>query len=180
MTDTTNSSFQISLPVTFRLAQKDDLPRLEWFGQYTHYRNVFQRNFRDQQAGRRFMLLADMNGFPIGQIFAQLVFPDEGIEPRGHYVQQATAYFYSLRVMDMFRGHGLGKRLLQEAEQLGKQAGCVRGSIAAARDNPRARRMYERAGYVVVGEDRGEWSYTDHLGRLRQVREPCFVLEKYL
>lgn len=164
--------YLLEVPIIFRLATPDDLPKLEWFGQYAHFRSIFQRTFAEQCAGKRFMLVADFNHFPIGQIFGQIN-PAAALQP-------SRAYFYSLRVMDMFRGHGIGSWLLHEAEKYAQSRECERAAIAAAKDNPRARRLYERKGYRVISEDRGEWSYVDHLGRVQQVREPCWVLEKPL
>lgn len=165
----TPPALSITLDVKFRVARADDLPKLEWFGQYTHFRTVFRRTYRDQVRGRRLMLIAECNNFPIGQIFMQT----------GHENRQRT-YFYSLRVMDMFRGQGIGTRLLEEAESIAMTYGYPIATIAAAKDNPRARRLYERQGYQVIGEDAGFWSYIDHENRTHHVHEPCWVLEKRL
>ena len=43
------SAFALELEVRLRLARQDDLPKLEWFGQYTHYRRIFLRTFAEQQ-----------------------------------------------------------------------------------------------------------------------------------
>ena len=51
-------------------------------------------------------------------------------------------------------------------------------TIAAAKTNHAARLLYERLGYEVFTDDRGEWSYTDHLGKVRHVKEPCWLLQK--
>ena len=37
---------------------EEDLPKLEWYGEYLHFRRVFRRAYDDQLAGRRLMLLA--------------------------------------------------------------------------------------------------------------------------
>ncbi len=160
---------QVGLAITFRTARLDDLPKLEWYGQYTHFRNVFRKTYKEQLQGRRLMLVADCGGFPIGQVFMQT-----GGETR------RKTYFYSLRVMDMFRGHGIGSRLLDEAENIAIAYGYMSASIAAAKDNPRARQLYERHGFLLIGEDAGRWSYVDHEGKSRYVHEPCWVLEKTL
>jgi len=52
--------------------------------------------------------------------------------------------------------------------------------ISVATRNTAARRLYERLDYRIFSEDPGEWSYVDHLGQVREVREPAFVLEKWL
>lgn len=164
----------LSLPVHFRLARADDLLRLEWFGQYAHLRNVLAHGFNEQKRGIRALIVAEMNNFPVGLIAIHLQ-RSEWLHPG-----KRRAYFYSLRVLDMLRGQGIGTHLLCTAEAHAARQGCVRASIAAAKTNPDARRLYEKQGYVMVAEDAGKWSYTDHLGKRQQVEEPSWVLEKDL
>ena len=175
MTTTERHALSLQLEVVFRIAERTDLPRLEWGGEYTHFRRVFKSAFEDQQAGRRLMLLADLNGWPIGQVFIQLESYDTLFNPAGK-----RAYLYSLRVMEMFRQKGLGTALLHEAESVLRDREYKSLSIAAAKDNPGARRLYERLGYRVFTEDMGRWQYIDHEGRTRHVVEPCWLLEKTL
>lgn len=163
----------LELPITFRFAQEDDLPKLEWFGQYAHFRQLYRRTFADQVAGRRAMLLAVCQEFPIGQIFIHI-----SQSPISRFDRHA--YFYSLRVLDMFQRLGIGTRLLEAAEAIALERSLRRATIAAAKNNPGARRLYERMGYRVFREDAGEWNYIDHKGDLRHVSEPSWVLEKRL
>ena len=165
----------VELPIVLRLARSSDLPKLEWYGQYTHFRALFHRTYREQQQGRRLMLIADCNDFPIGQLFVQLNTSEYNRHPG-----QKRAYFYSLLVMDLFQGKGIGSSLLNKAEAIVMGNGCGWATIAAAKDNPSARRLYERRGYHVVNEDPGKWSYRDHEGKIQQVHEPCWILEKRL
>ncbi len=165
----------LEMKVAFRPAEREDLPKLEWYGQYTHFRRVFQRAYEDQLAGRRLMLLADVNGWPVGQIFIQLEMFDDSY-PGGH----KRAYLYSLRVMDAFQKQGIGTALVREAEFILMERHYQSVSIAAAKDNEGARRLYERLGFRVFTEDAGRWHYVDHEGHTRQVVEPCWVLEKQL
>lgn len=175
MTALETMALTIELPIVIRLATASDLPKLEWYGQFTHFRTLFTRTFREQQQGQRLMLVADCNNFPVGQVFVQLhnqeFHPSKG---------QKRAYLYSLRVMDMFQGKGIGTRLLQQAESIVSKAGYSWTSIAAAKDNPPARRLYQKHGYRVFAEDAGNWNYVDHEGKVQYVHEPCWVLEKRL
>lgn len=175
MTTLDPASFTLEMSIRLRIATKDDIPRLEWFGQYAHYRNVFRRTFREQIDGRRLILIADCNDFPVGHIFIQL-------KSGNRYIADgmSRAYFSSFRVMEMFRGQGLGTRILKEAELIITERGFRWATIAAGKDNPRALNLYERLGYQRFGEDPGRWSYVDHHGVLRQVEEPCWILEKDL
>ena len=162
-------TLQIALSVVIRAATLADLPQLEWYGQYAHYRNLFRQAYHDQQLGSRLILVADCNGFPIGTISVLLI-DDEVIHKQ--------AYFYSLRVMEMFHSRGIGTRLLIEAETRMLALGYNQFVIAAAKTNHAARRLYEHLGYEVFMDDPGEWSYTDHLGNVRHVKEPCWLLQK--
>jgi ribosomal protein S18 acetylase RimI-like enzyme len=174
-TEFERGTLKLQLDVVFRPARRDDLPKLEWYGEYTHFRRVFAKAYEDQGQGKRLMLLACANHWPIGQVFIQLVNTDD-IFAFGN----KRAYLYSLRVMDAFRGQGLGTALMTEAERVLHDRNYTTASIAAAKDNPGARRLYERLGFEVVAEDAGHWNYVDHEGRTRHVVEPCWLLEKQL
>jgi ribosomal protein S18 acetylase RimI-like enzyme len=170
-----SSELVLEIPVTIRVAIREDIPKLEWYGQFAHFRNLIRRAYREQLKGRRLLLVADFNGFPIGQIFIQLDSAN-GIVADG----RNRAYFYSFRVMDMFQGKGIGSRLLQEAESILIERGFRYATLSVAKDNPGAFRLYERQGYYVVGQDPGQWNYVDQYGVTRYVEEPCWVLEKRL
>jgi ribosomal protein S18 acetylase RimI-like enzyme len=92
--------------------------------------------------------------------------------------QGERAYLYSLRVMEMFQGLGIGTRLIGEAEAHVRSLGYKSTTIAAAKRNADALRLYQRLGYAIFGHDDGKWSYTDHKGIVRSVHEPCWLLEK--
>jgi len=174
MTALAQRTMPLNMVITFRFAEKTDLAKLEWGGEHTNFRRVFQQAYNDQKAGNRLMLLADVNSYPIAQIFIQLENFDEfaiGFGKRG--------YLYSLRVMTPFQRRGIGTALMREAERVLRERDYESVSIASAKDNPGARRLYERLGFKVYTEDSGRWSYIDHEGRTRQVNEPCWMLEKY-
>lgn len=169
-------AISLALQVMLRVATAEDLPKLEWYGQYTHFRNLFRRTFREQQAGRRLMLLADLNQFPIGHVFIHF-------KPSNSHPQETDggrAYLYSFRVMEMFRGQGIGTWLLQEAESVILDHALNWATIAVAKENQGAQRLYQRQGYRIYGEDAGQWSYVDHRGITRHVHEPCWLMEKHL
>ena len=165
---------ELQLTVTLRPATRADLPKLEWFGEYTHFRNLFSRTYQEQQRGHRLMLLADLNDFPIGQIFLHLK-PAHNRRFAGSHI-----YLYAFRVMQMFRGQGIGSWLLEEAECIAIARGHTWTTIAVAKDNPAALRLYQRRGYQVYAEDAGQWNYVDDQGKTRYVDEPCWLLEKSL
>lgn len=166
-------ALSINLDVRIRVATKADIPRLEWYGQYTHFRNLFRKAYREQLQNRRMILVADCNNFPIANLFIQMKSANGRIANG-----ESRFYLYSFRVMDMFQGKGIGTRLITTAEDLMRDRGFRFGTIAVAKDNLGALRLYERLGYKKFAEDPGRWSYVDHRGIVRKVEEPCWLLEK--
>lgn len=166
-------SFIVELPIYIRTATLEDIPRLEWYGQYKHYRNLFRKAYREQMLGKRLIIVAACNNFPIGYLFIQLQSGNPRIADG-----KTRAYFYSFRVMEIFQSRGIGTQLLSEAETMMAERGYRWGTIAVAKDNTAAKRLYERLGYRIFAEDPGKWSYTDHTETVRNVEEPCWLLEK--
>lgn len=175
MTTYEPAALMLQMAVTIRLATKTDVPKLEWYGQFTHFRNLIQRAYREQVRGRRLMLVADLNGFPIGQVFIQLESTNQLIADG-----RVRSYLYSFRVMEMFRGMGIGTALLHESEAILRGRGYSVVTLSVAKDNPDALRLYQRNGYRIYADDPGQWSYVDHRGITRFVDEPCWMLEKKL
>ena len=92
----------------------------------------------------------------------------------------SSAYIYSFRVRPPYRGTGIGTLLLKTAETDVGKRGYQWITLNVGRDNPDARRLYERLGYIVVADEPGRWSYLDHNGHRRHVHEPSWRMEKEL
>lgn len=165
----------LQLPIVIRQANVNDVRLLEWHGQFKHYRRLFQRAYREQLTGYKHLLVAASNDYPIGRLFIQF---------RGRRTALADGiergYLYSLHVMELLRGKGVGTRLILGAERILMARGYSIATIAVAQLNTGALNLYERLGYQVFGEDAGHWHYYDHRGRLREVHEPSYLLAKSL
>jgi hypothetical protein len=70
--DMSAQRFSITLPICVRLARRDDLRRLEWFGMLTPFREVLERDFERAEQGELIYLVAEANGYPIGQVEVDL------------------------------------------------------------------------------------------------------------
>jgi ribosomal protein S18 acetylase RimI-like enzyme len=169
------TALHVSLAIHFRLAVEADLPNLEWYGQFTHFRSLFRKTFQEQKMGRRAMLIADCQGYPIGHIFVQFA-----RSQTAYTDDDERAYLYSLRVMEMFQGQGIGTRLIQMAEALIRDRRMAWVTIAVGKQNIGALRLYERLGYEIYADDPGRWSYRDHQGIVRHMNEPSWLLQKCL
>jgi ribosomal protein S18 acetylase RimI-like enzyme len=163
------------IDVRIRQATAEDVALLEWKGLFWQYRGIFEHTFAEQAAGRRLMLVATHNGYPVGRLFVQLS-PGVPLYSDG----STRAYLYSLRVIDRFQRQGVGSRLIAAAEDMLRAREYRWATIAAATDNPRARRLYERLGYTYFHDEPGCWSYTDPDDVTHAVVEPCWVFQKAL
>ena len=76
-----------------------------------------------------------------------------------------SARLYSLAVAARAAGAGLGKRLLAAAEQAARRRGADRLTLEVRTDNAAAIRLYDRAGYALLG--RRENYYGDGTPALR-------------
>lgn len=57
-------------------------------------------------------------------------------------------YIDTLSVSPQFQGYGIGTALIKEAEKMAKQIGYSRISLNVAHDNPAAKSLYQKLGYV--------------------------------
>lgn len=164
---------RLSIDCIVRGVRAGDLPQLEWFGSYAHLRHMEEANLRDVEAGAKLWLVAEANGFPAGhlKINVRVEDPLRG-NPRG--------YIFALRVFEPFQGLGIGTTLIRAAEDVLRGQRFRYVSIAVGKDNPRARRLYERLGYGIYREEVGRWQYVDLEGRLHRIEEPEFLMDKPL
>jgi hypothetical protein len=65
-------SFAITLEITIRESVAADLPCLEWYGLFSEHRELIQEAYRRQRNSEVLMLQADLNGFPVGQLWLDL------------------------------------------------------------------------------------------------------------
>ena len=161
--------------VVIRHLREKDLRAIEWDGEYAHYRRIYARAFREARRGHQILYIAEYGSAIIGQIFIQLNGVQSDPQP-----QPYTAYLYSFRVKPQYRNMGGGSALIRMAERELSDRSYHRILIGVAKHNSLARRLYERHGYHIIGEDPGRWSYLDHKNRIQHVVEPTFILEKII
>lgn len=169
------AQFDVDLPISVRHARRDDLLGLEWNSEMWRFRDLFRQAFDEAQQERRMMLIADAGGYPVGRIFAQLC--------AGNFYYAdglSRAYLYSLAVMPMLQGHGIGTQLVLAAESELAARGYITVTIAVAVENERAKQLYERLGYQVFRKDNSKWAYQDPNGETHHINEMCWALKKEL
>ena len=162
--------------MVIRPVTESDLPDLEWKGEYQHFRRLYAEAFHMMQNKKAILWVAVLPGVGlIGQLFVQLS------SGRNELANGSTrAYIYGFRIKPDYQNHGIGTQMMQIAEKDLAQRGFQWITLNVGRDNPGARRLYERLGFRVVANEPGRWSYQDDQGMIRQVNEPAWRMEKRL
>jgi len=162
--------------VVIRLADEEDLPALEWEGEFTHFRRVYADAYQRMMRGYSLIWVAELpqTGL-IGQVFIQLVCDRPELADGAN-----RAYLYSFRVRPAYRSMGIGSHVMDVVEEDLRHRGFHYVTLNVARDNPRAQQLYVRRGYRVVAPEPGVWSYPDSKGVWHQVNEPAWRMEKGL
>ena len=142
--------WNIQSRILIRPASEPDLRPLEWHGG-RDLRSFYQEVWDKHRARELLYLVGDFNGYPIGQVL--IIWSGKPSHPHFPDVQ-------SLRVHPAFRGMGVGSRLIEAAENCARENGCAQLGLSVSIENPKARKLYERCGYVARGEVYlDEWSY---------------------
>lgn len=139
----------------FRNAIADDLqPLLELENQCFEHDRLSPRSFQWMiRRAHASLIVAQSRGQVMG--YALLLFH------RG----TSLARLYSIAIAPGARGHGLGKRLLAEAERRAREHDCAYLRLEVRADNPTAIGLYEGVGYRRFGQI--DDYYEDHARALR-------------
>lgn len=163
-------------PVLIRQANQDDLPDLEWNGEYSHFRRLYADTYKMVEQDNAIIWIAEMDGKGlIGQCFVSL---------KGNRPELADgknrAYIYGFRIQPQFRNQGIGSLMMRTIQDDLQKRGFLQVTLNVGQDNYAAHRFYDRLGYIIVASDPGRWSYIDDKGKRRDVHEPAWRMIKDL
>ena len=132
--DLPHETLVAGVPIWIRPCRAEDLPELEWCGAYREQRELAERTFAAMERGAQLMWVADVGGFPIGQIWVDL----------------SRDRLWAARVFPALRGRGIGSRLARVAERELGARGRPTASVAVEVENTAALRFWMREGYRLV------------------------------
>jgi ribosomal protein S18 acetylase RimI-like enzyme len=162
--------------VHIRPLEKTDLVALEWDGEYTHFRKLYQQHYESSLGGNtRIWVAVKADAEIIGQVFLLLLSRQQELAD-GVF----QAYLFSFRIKPAYRDQGLGGFMLEMMESYLRERGFRFLRLNVARANPLARRMYEKHGYRIIGPDPGIWRYQDQNGEWQTCHEPAWKMIKKL
>jgi ribosomal protein S18 acetylase RimI-like enzyme len=170
-------TFEVLPPgLVIRQANKEDLPGLEWKGQYIHYRRLFAQAYDEAENGNAVLWICELPTCGIiGQAFVQLLSQNRDLADGS-----LKAYVHGVRVMPEYRNFGIGTLLMNTVEKDLLERGYGEIILNVSRNNPGALRLYQRLGFRIIGADAGEWSYIDHRGIRCFVKEPAWRMKKII
>ena len=160
----------LSIDVTIRLCEQKDLLDLEWFGLFSDLRNLYDSAYERHVKGENIMLVAEVNHFPVGQVWIDLT----------KLKNDSIGVLWALRVLPPLQNLGIGTSLIRSAESLLSGHGYNIAELGVAKDNNGAKRLYERLGYRVVGDNIEKWDYITLKGETVHVVEHEWILRKPL
>jgi ribosomal protein S18 acetylase RimI-like enzyme len=157
--------------VLIRLLEERDLRLLEWHGG-EDLRTFYDWQWQSHLSGEREVMVADFHGFPIGQV---------AIQWTGKIHHPQIPDIQSLRVMEVFRGQGIGSKLIEVCESEVLRRNYKQIGLAVGLENPHAKRLYERLGYQVLGTPYPDkWHYQKTNGEIVFVEEVVVDLVKQI
>ncbi len=162
--------------IILRPLRENDLPAMEWEGEFSHFRNLFTDLWdKVKKKIAKAWIIENSQGYMIGQVFLQM---------RSDRLELADgwnrAYLYSFRIRPEYRNFGIGSRMVKLLEAYLSDVGYTRITLNVARTNLAAIRLYHRCGFKIVAEEPGIWSYPDDQGKWQTIEEPSWRMEKIL
>jgi GNAT superfamily N-acetyltransferase len=141
--------------------------------------DFFTDRLARQQDGRGVLLVAWLDDRPVGDVYLALE-PADVPQVRRHL--PGVPQLIHLEVVGPLQRRGIGTALLHAAEDTARRLGYEQITLAVGVDNPGARRLYERLGYVDWrhGTIVASWQERDRDGPPVTVSETCDVLVKRL
>jgi ribosomal protein S18 acetylase RimI-like enzyme len=149
MNEESGKQFKVTMSITIRACVSEDLPNMEWFGLFTPHREIILSAYERHLRKENLMLVADANGFPIGQVWVDL-------EKKK---ADSAGLIWALRVIPWLQSLGIGTRLIQAGEQALRRRGYHYAMIGVEIQNEDARRLYERLGYQILTREQEDYSY---------------------
>jgi GNAT superfamily N-acetyltransferase len=135
-----------------------------------------------QKRGEGVYLIAWHDHTPVGHFLLRWSGPDDARVMK--YVDVTHSAFLEAGATSVaYRRKGIATALIREAERLARAKGCTQiGLSVGSTDNPDAKRLYEKLGYVDWG--RGEflisWEYIDKHGNHGTESEVVTYMHKRL
>lgn len=171
---------QHELLVDIKPAEESQLDVLEEVFSPDNRTNPQYRRYAVQKKNEGVYLIAWLHDEPIGHFLLRWSGPqDEHVNQ--HVDVTRSAFLEAGLTVDPYRKKGVATSIIHEAERLAKERGCAHiGLEVGSTDNPEARRLYEKLGFVDWGHGEFEisWEFIDRNGNRRIDSEIVIYMQK--
>ncbi|MEU8505087.1 GNAT family N-acetyltransferase [Streptomyces brevispora] len=158
--------------VVLRLTARDLLPGdLEfcgWSGSPLHLENVAGQLTRARRGEVDYLAVCPPSGVPVAI---------GGID---YGARRGAGTLMQLAVHPALQSCGIGTFLIGAAERRITSRGLRRAELGVEEDNPRARALYERLGYVAYGRQPDSWDELAPDGSVRRYETVCTQMAREL
>jgi ribosomal protein S18 acetylase RimI-like enzyme len=159
---------QVAIPLTIRDLTPEDLPSCAWSGSATHLASIAKALDRAGRGEADYLAACPPSGLPValgGVDYAKI--PGAGV-------------LWQLAVHQALQSCGIGTILIHAAEQRIRARGLHRAELGVEENNPRARALYERLGYVAYGREPDSWDEEAPDGSITRYETVCTLMRKDL
>ena len=159
---------EVVLPLTIRDLTPADLPACAWAGSATHLASIARALDRARRGEVDYLAVCPPSGLPVavgGVDYART--PGAGT-------------LWQLAVHEAVQSCGIGTILIQAAEQRIRARGRHRAELSVEENNPRARALYERLGYLAYGREPDSWDEEAPDGSTVRYETVCVLMRKEL
>jgi ribosomal protein S18 acetylase RimI-like enzyme len=140
---------QVILPLTFRDMTRADIATMGWSGGQSHLNNMQMQLSRAAEGKADYLVACPPSDLPVGKC---------GID---YQTGDGTGMIWQVAVHPALQSLGIGTALIAEAEVRIKARGVGTARLNVENNNPRARKLYERLGYVARDETTEYWMTDD-------------------
>lgn len=160
--------------LNIRLMREEDLPLIEWDGEYARYRQSYKEVYHRSQQGLSWPLIAETaaDGM-IGQIFLSAKNANPVYSPRESYL-----FLTSFRVKPAFRDRGVGGELMNACERVAREHHFGLILLNCAEDNVRGLAFYQKHGFDILRPEDCRWTYINENGMVVNEHQASYLMRK--
>jgi len=158
--------------VVLKLSVRDlvpaDLEHCGWSGSERHLAGVAEQLERARLGDVDYLAVCPPSGLPLAK---------GGVDYR---VKEGVGTLWQLAVHPALQSCGIGTLLVAAAEQRIRRRGLRQSELGVEENNPRARALYERLGYVAFDRQPDSWDMQAPDGSLYRYETMCTLMRKDL
>ena len=159
---------EITVPVEIRDLTFADLENLRWSGGRSHLVGIAQQLDRVAVGLAEYLVACLPSGAAVGKLAI-----DYAARGDAGLIHQAAVH-------GMVQSCGIGTLLVAAAEERIRNHGRSFAELGVEYDNPRARALYARLGYVAYAQEPAEWDDDQPDGSVVRYRTMCIMMRKRL